>query len=152
MKFKNLIKFCSEFCLYDKNIISENSDGIPKEYLNNLELFLGLFKGKAIKPKIITYNVYDVIYTNGNNLAQIFDKFKKLFGGQIQLEKWLNSRYVPTPTIIEATEVLYNNHSVDDISQNEAAENLTKTSTAVQKIIEYSKQNPQKSICFISRT
>ena len=95
-------------------------------------------------------NVYDVIYTNGNNLAQIFDKFTKLFGGQIQLEKWLNSRYVPTPTIIEAAEVLYNNHSVDDISQNEAAENLTKTSAAVQKIIKFSKQNCQKSICFIT--
>ena len=95
-------------------------------------------------------NVYDVIYTNGNNLTKIFDKFKKLFSSQIQLNKWLNSRYVPTPTIIEAAEILYNNHSVDDISQNEAAENLTKTSTAVQKIIEYSKQNHQKAICFIT--
>lgn len=95
-------------------------------------------------------NVYDVIYTNGNNLTKIFDRFKKLFSSQIQLDKWLNSRYVPTPTIIEAAEILYNNHSVDDISQNEAAENLTKTSTAVQKIIEYSKQNHQKSICFIT--
>lgn len=95
-------------------------------------------------------NVYDVIYTNGYNLTQVFDKFKKLFSKEIQLEKWLNSRYVPTPTIIEAAEVLYNNHSVQDISQNEAAENLTKTSAAVQKIIEYSKQNHQKSICFIT--
>ncbi|MDD6957523.1 MAG: DUF2075 domain-containing protein [Sphaerochaetaceae bacterium] len=95
-------------------------------------------------------NVYDVIYTNGNNLTKIFDKFKKLFSTQIQLNKWLNSRYVPTPTIIEAAEILYNNHSVDDISQNEAAENLTKTSAAVQKIIEYSKQNHQKAICFIT--
>lgn len=95
-------------------------------------------------------NVYDVIYTNGYNLTKIFDKFKKLFSSQIQLNKWLNSRYVPTPTIIEAAEILYNNHSVDDISQNEAAENLTKTSTAVQKIIEYSKQNHQKAICFIT--
>lgn len=95
-------------------------------------------------------NVYDVIYTNGNNLTRIFDKFKKLFSGQIQVDKWLNSRYVPTPTIIEAAEILYNNHSVNDISQNEAAENLTKTSNAVQKIIDYSKQNHQKSICFIT--
>lgn len=94
--------------------------------------------------------IYDVIYTNGYNLTQVFDKFKKLFSKEIQLEKWLNSRYVPTPTIIEAAEVLYNNHSVQDISQNEAAENLTKTSVAVQKIIEYSKQNHQKSICFIT--
>ena len=95
-------------------------------------------------------NVYDVIYTNGNNLTKIFNQFKKLFSSRIQLNKWLNSRYVPTPTIIEAAEILYNNHSVDDISQNEAAENLTKTSAAVQKIIEYSKQNHQKAICFIT--
>ena len=95
-------------------------------------------------------NVYDVIYTNGSNLTQIFDKFEGLFNKQIQLDSWLNSRYVPTPTIIEAAEILYNNHSVNEISQNEAAENLTKTSAAVQRIIEYSKQNHQKSICFIT--
>lgn len=102
--------------------------------------------------KITKYrnNVFDVIYTNGNNLAQIFDIFKKDFNQQIHLTKWLNSRYVPTPTIIEAAESLYNHHSVDDISQCESAENLTKTSSAVQEIINYSKQNHQKSICFIT--
>ncbi len=100
--------------------------------------------------KIYRNNVYDVIYTNGHNLTQIFDKFENSFNQEIELNKWLNSRYVPTPTIIEAAETLYNKHSVEDISQNEAAENLTKTSTAVQKIIEYSKTNHQKSICFIT--
>lgn len=95
-------------------------------------------------------NVYDVIYTNGNDLNEIIDKFINNSNEQISLEKWLNSRYVPTPTIIEAAEILYNNHSVEDISQNEAAENLTKTSAAVQKIIKYSKENNQKSICFIT--
>lgn len=95
-------------------------------------------------------NIFDVIYTNGNNLTEIFEKFKKNVSNPIQLNKWINSRYVPTPTIIEAAEILYNNHSVDDISQNEAAENLTKTYTAVQEIIKYSKTNHQKSICFIT--
>lgn len=95
-------------------------------------------------------SVYDVIYTNGNNLNEIIDKFINNSNEHISLDKWLNSRYVPTPTIIEAAEILYNNHSVEDISQNEAAENLTKTSTAVQKIIKYSKENNQKSICFIT--
>ncbi len=95
-------------------------------------------------------NVYDVIYTNGNNLNEIIDKFTDNNNEQIPLEKWLNSRYVPTPTIIEAAEILYNSHCVEDISQNEAAENLTKTSAAVQKIIKYSKENNQKSICFIT--
>lgn len=102
--------------------------------------------------EIKTYrnNAYDVIYTNGNNLNEIIDKFINNSNGQIPLDKWLNSKYVPTPTIIEAAEILYNSHNVEDISQNEAAENLTKTSAAVQKIIKYSKANNQKSICFIT--
>ena len=63
-------------------------------------------------------NVYDVIYTNGNNLTKIFEKFKKLFSGQIQLDKWLNSRYVPTPTIIEAAIALYEENSVEEITRH----------------------------------
>lgn len=103
-----------------------------------------------IQIKKYKNNVYDVIYTNGQNLEQIFEKFKASDDNQIQIQKWLNSRYVPTPTIIEAAETLYNKHSVSDISQNEAAENLSKTSKTVQKIIEHSKENHQKSICFIT--
>ena len=105
---------------------------------------------RELEIKKYKNNVCDVICANENNLAKVFDKNKKSLSGQIQLEKWLNSRYVPTPTIIEAAEILYNNHSVDDISQNEAAENLTKTSAAVQKIIENSKRYHQKSICFVT--
>lgn len=104
------------------------------------------------EPQISVYNknVYDVIFTNGNNLKQILNKFQNNTKEEISLDKWLNSRYVPTPTIIEAAKALYSNHSVENISQNEAAENLTKTSMAVRKIIELSKQNHQKSICFIT--
>ena len=102
------------------------------------------------EPQISVYNknVYDVIFTNGTNLNQILNKFQSNTMEEIYLDKWLNSRYVPTPTIIEAAKVLYSKHSVEDISQNEAAENLTKTSMAVRKIL--SKQNHQKSICFIT--
>lgn len=103
-----------------------------------------------LQINIYNKNVYDVIFTNGNNLNQILAKFQDINSEQIPLEKWLNSRYVPTPTIIEAAKELYSNHSVENISQNEAAENLTKTSNAVQKIIEYSKLHNQKSICFIT--
>lgn len=88
--------------------------------------------------------------SNGNNLSEIINKHTQNKNLTIELNKWLNSRYVPTPTIIEAAEILYNSHSVNEISQNEAADNLTKTSAAVQKIIEHSKTNQQKSICFIT--
>ena len=62
----------------------------------------------------------------------------------------MNSSYTPTPTIIEAAKILYNSHSVKEISQNEAAENLTKTFNAVQEIIACSQKNHSKSICFIT--
>ncbi len=46
---------------------------------------------------------------------------------------------------------LYNGHSVENISRSDAgAINLTKTSEAVSEIIEYSKNNSQKSICFVT--
>lgn len=104
----------------------------------------GVFDGVAHKAP------EDVILTNGSNLADII--LANIDGSteQIDLVKWANSRYVPTPSIIEAAEILYNNHSVADIAQNSAAENLTKTSDAVQNIIEQSRQNGKKSICFIT--
>ncbi len=92
----------------------------------------------------------DVILTSGNDLSDIIHSQTDVLCAPIDMNKWLNSRYVPTPTIIEAAETLYRNHSVAEIAQNSAAENLTKTSDAVQKIIKLSKQNKQKSICFIT--
>ena len=66
-------------------------------------------------------------------------------------EEWLNSRYKPTPTIIEAATKLYLGHGVEDISRNDAsAENLGKTSDAINEIIQTSKKRGEKSICFIT--
>ena len=98
----------------------------------------------------IKNNVYDVICTNGQNLNEIFDKFIIKKNEQIFLDKWINSSYVPTPTIIEAIKELYNNHSVDNLKKHESAENLTRTSDAILKIINDSKMDHQKSICFIT--
>ncbi len=55
LKYDKLIRYCREFILYDKNIIPETSDGIPKEYIDNIKLFFKYFKGTNIVPKIITY-------------------------------------------------------------------------------------------------
>ena len=92
----------------------------------------------------------DVVLSNGSDLIDII--LANVDGGakQIDMVKWANSKYVPTPSIIEAARILYKNHSVADITQNTAAENLTKTSDAVQRIIEQSRQKGRKSICFIT--
>lgn len=64
---------------------------------------------------------------------------------------WLNSIYMPTPTIIEAAQALYNGHNVEDISKNDAsAINLSLTTNAISKVIDYSKQNNRKAICFVT--
>ena len=65
--------------------------------------------------------------------------------------EWVNSKYRPTPTIIEAAQALYTGHSVEDISRSDSgAINLNATSSAINEIIDYSKNNHQKSICFIT--
>ncbi len=71
--------------------------------------------------------------------------------GQIDPIAWQSSGYRPTPTIIEAAEALYRNHAVEEISRSDAgAKNLQATSDRIAEVIEASKRNGRKSICFIT--
>lgn len=64
---------------------------------------------------------------------------------------WCNTGYRPTPTIIEAAQSLYANHSVDEISRSDAgAKNIKETSSKLLEIIHQSKLNNRKSICFVT--
>ena len=66
-------------------------------------------------------------------------------------ENWDDSEYLPTPTIVEAAQALYNNHSVYEITRHDAeAKNLTDTVKAIEEIIEKSKNEGKKSIIFVS--
>ncbi|MBR3149398.1 MAG: DUF2075 domain-containing protein [Eubacterium sp.] len=68
-----------------------------------------------------------------------------------EYEGWEDSEYLPTPTIVEAAQALYRGHNVHDITRSDAgAENLTVTTEEINKIIEYSKTNSRKSICFVT--
>lgn len=69
----------------------------------------------------------------------------------IDVQSWLQSGYKPTPTIVEAARALYNNHSVTEISRNDAgAKNLTETANAISQIIRDAKANSRKAICFVT--
>ena len=58
---------------------------------------------------------------------------------------------MPTPTIIQAASSLYLNHSVADITKTEASgENLQRTSEFVMNVIDHSRANGEKSICFVT--
>jgi hypothetical protein len=72
-------------------------------------------------------------------------------GPPIDTSNWESGRYCPTPTIIEAALALYNGNTVSEISRSDAsATNLTLTSKAISDIIEYSRANLVKSICFVT--
>ena len=64
---------------------------------------------------------------------------------------WEASGYKPTPTIIEAAQALYKSHDVTEISRSDAsAKNLRATSDHIAEIIETSKRDGKKSICFVT--
>jgi hypothetical protein len=71
--------------------------------------------------------------------------------GKLDVSAWRAAGYQPTPTIIEAAEALYRSHNVEEISRSDAgAKNLKATSHRIAKIIEASKRESRKSICFIT--
>ena len=70
---------------------------------------------------------------------------------QIDVQKWEQGRYMPTPTIVEAARALYAGHRVEDVSRNDAgARNLAETTHTIDQIIEESRQHGQKCICFVT--
>lgn len=62
-----------------------------------------------------------------------------------------NGRYIPTPTIIEAAVSLFNTHTVEEITRNDAeAINLSITTTSISQIISEARSDGKKAICFVT--
>ena len=97
-------------------------------------------------------NLLTAAKTNKNNLGQYLKSvLNNSKGDHIDSFYWENSIYKPTPTIVEAAQALYKGHNVLEISRSDAgAINLTKTANCLNQVIEYSKANSKKSICFVT--
>ena len=81
----------------------------------------------------------------------ISSTLQELPHAKIDPDKWSQSGYHPTPTIIEAAQALYRDHQVKEITRADAsAHNLTVTTNKISQIIEDSKKNNKKSICFVT--
>ena len=96
--------------------------------------------------------IFKSLLCNKNNLKQLIetisDQYKE---SEIESVSWENSLYKPTPTIIEAAQALYQGHDVKEISRSDSgAINLVHTADAINKIIEKSKKEKSKSICFVT--
>ena len=97
--------------------------------------------------------ILDTILCNKDNIAEKINAILRVIpqGENISTNAWINSRYRPTPTIIEAAQALYQKHDVKEISRNDAGtENLEKTNAAINYVIEDCKANHKKAICFIT--
>ena len=96
--------------------------------------------------------VVNPLVTGEEGLASILDKVLRKFPNESSINKdWVISPYAPTPTIIEAARVLYENHTVEDITRHEADKVSTdKTINKILEIIQKSKKNKEKSICFVT--
>ncbi|WP_093023432.1 DUF2075 domain-containing protein [Pustulibacterium marinum] len=89
--------------------------------------------------------------SNKKNLQEVINSFITENNKSIDIVSWENSIYKPTPTIIEAAQALYKGHDVKEITRSDSgAINLSKTTTCINEIVEYSKTSKAKSICFVT--
>ena len=105
-----------------------------------------------LAPHARVSGLYQTICTNDEELVSTISRVMSQLPAEcIDPAAWENSRYCPTPTIVEAARALYAGHSVADISRNDAgAINLRDTSEQLERIIDHSKSSGQKAICFVT--
>lgn len=159
------IIFLLEFKVGDKEYRKSTEDQVM-DYALDLKYFHEASNDKYIVPIIVSTEaesistdisvmddrITSVLRCNKGNIGSTVSlALSKLSHTEMCMENWINSRYAPTPTIIEAAQALYRNHSVADISRNDAgAENLTATTEAINSIIERCKTEKKKAICFVT--
>ena len=143
------IIFLLEFKVGDTEYRKTTEDQVM-DYALDLKYFHEASSDKYIVPIIVSTeaesvpndlsvmhdNIMSVLKSNKHNIGLNIEKcLNYLPANSMKMDEWINSRYAPTPTIIEAAQALYRNHSVADISSNDAgAENLTATTNAINTI------------------
>jgi len=98
-------------------------------------------------------NLLNPLKTNAISLGLLIRNVLDQYGSQqyVNALQYVAGSYSPTPSIIEAAIKLYNNHTVDDITRNDAdVINLTLTTSYISETIEYAKKNKKKIICFVT--
>ena len=161
------IVFCLEFKVGESKILEADIDQVL-DYALDLKNFHKFSEDKIIAPILIATNyknhsteikgsVYDdgvinPLITGENGLFELITKVIDRHPYEMPInENWIISPYSPTPTIIEAARSLYENHSVEDITRHEADKVSTdRTIAYVLNVINKSKRDQKKSICFVT--
>ncbi len=163
----NGIVFCLEFKVGESKVLENDVDQVL-DYALDLNNFHKYSQGRVIVPILIAtkYNtsstviqasayddkVLNPLVTGEAGIVDLITKVLQVFPEERPLNKdWIISPYSPTPTIIEAARTLYESHSVEDITRHEADQVSTDQTIAyILEVIQKSKANHEKSICFVT--
>jgi hypothetical protein len=98
------------------------------------------------------FPVHKPILCNTDSLSMALSKIANLSReNKIDPINWVNSKYKPTPTIIEAAQALYRGHRVEDITRYEAGDtSLSSTTEKLNELIDETKLRGEKSISFVT--
>ncbi len=101
---------------------------------------------------IVKENVMEPLECNSYGIRKLILQVSNRYHmPNFSYDTWINSEYLPTPTIVEAAQALYTGHNVEDITRNDAGiKNISITTDSINNIIEYSKTQNKKSICFVT--
>ncbi len=96
--------------------------------------------------------VYPPVCCNSDGLAELLKQgLIRARGNDIDAAHWGQSSYQPTPTIIEAAQALYSEHSVEAIARSDSgARNLRETSKRIEEVIEETRAKKRKTIIFVT--
>ncbi|WP_077533286.1 DNA/RNA helicase domain-containing protein [Massiliimalia massiliensis] len=161
--YRNIV-FLLEFKCGDSEYCQSTYDQVY-DYALDLRNFQKESHNKLLVPMMISTHapryqntltvrdrIVEPIRCNARNIGIAIEHIAEQFNeAPFDYEAWENSEYLPTPTIVEAAQALYRGHNVHDITRSDAgAENLTVTTDEINRIIEHSKANGRKSICFVT--
>lgn len=96
-------------------------------------------------------NVFTPQRVNNTEFVNLFNAVLSITtSSTLDTQLWVNAPYHPTPTIIEAARILFKQHSVEEITRNDAGENISITSRRIAELIDEAQRTRQKYICFIT--
>ena len=160
--YKNII-FVLEFKCGMKSYCKETYEQVI-DYAYDLHFFHELSEKKLIVPVELPTEAPDVdfeiveedrvimpIPCNKNNVSKVIDEVVKRYPDEpyFSVDEWMNGDYKPTPTIIEAARILFNEHTVDNIKRNDST-NLSETIETLNEIIFRCRTEKKKAICFVT--
>lgn len=161
------IIFCLEFKVGKSTVLEMDVDQVL-DYALDLKNFHKYSQDKIIVPILIAtkysettssiqMSVYDdrvinPLITGNFGIAKLISEVLIKYPNEASVDQnWIISPYAPTPTIIEAARTLYESHTVEDITRHEADKVSTdRTIAYILDVIQKSKQNGEKSICFVT--